>query len=979
MTSRNRIIVASLVLLLSAWSGFFCVAQNYPIVDTGQERAYDNRIEIVYPKSSEPFFGQDAQYEGNQPSYRDNGDGTITDLVTGLMWQKDPGPKKTLDQAIAGAPACRLAEYDDWRLPSIKELYSLILFSGEDVNPQLTDTSGLKPFINTEYFDFSYGDPAKGERIIDSQMATSTKYVSTTMNGSDTVFGVNFADGRIKGYPASIHRPGRGAKGFFVFYVRGNPDYGKNIFCDNGDGTITDEGTDLTWMQLDSGHLKAGKSKDGKLNWEQSLQWAENLEYAGHSDWRLPNIKELQSIVDYSRSPDTSNSAAIDPLFRVTPIRDGLGDLNYPFYWSSTSHLRDGGNASTGCYVAFGRSQGWMQGRSGGQYNLLDVHGAGSQRSDPKAGDPTQFPHGRGPQGDVIEIYNMVRAVRGGDVTTRSEGPELEPQREMPQRSSNRPSEGMMPSMRGNPQQGNMRGGRRPLGERNAPGDGQLREPNDRSSLESPASEWPTDTGHEARANAALKELPPSFVFILADDMGWTGLSTSMDRRIPNSKSDFYQTPRIDELARQGMRFSNAYSPSSLCTPSRGSILTGKSPALTRITTPGRASGQSRGNHKLIPPRHVDALPESETTIAEVLQNHGYSTAHFGKWHLNGGGPGYHGFDTHDGDTGNGGGGEYEDPNPKDIFGITDRGIAFMRQQVAQRKPFYLQLSHYAVHSPPKALAATKSEYEQKPSGARHSSVIHAAMTRDLDTGVGMILDSIERLGIAENTYVIFMSDNGAPAGPRKRSENMPLSGGKATFWEGGIRVPLIIRGPDVPSDATCHERVVGFDLFPTLCDLAGGIEIPDDVEGGSLTSMMTSNPMGMVQRPSPDLVFHFPHYAQGAEQYPQSAIYQGDFKLLRIYETKTNHLFKLSDDIGELNDLAKNMPEKVAKMEKDLFAYFSEVEAQMPIENPNYVPEASPPSGRASGGRSMGGEERSTGNRQGGAGRPNRRPRRGS
>jgi uncharacterized protein DUF1566 len=423
MSFRNSFLSAFLFVLTVECSGSPCLAQNYPIVDTRQERCYDNRLEIKYPKAGETFFGQDAQYQGNRPSYRDNGDGTITDLVTGLMWQKTPGPKKTFKKAVAGASACRVGRYDDWRLPSIKELYSLILFSGEDIDPQATDTADLNPFIDTRYFGFVYGDPAKGERVIDSQMATSTKYVSTTMRGNETMFGVNFADGRIKGYPTGSARPGRPAKGYYVFYVRDNTEYGKNDFHDNGDGTITDRATGLTWSKLDSGHLKAGENKDGKLNWEQALGWAENLEYAGHSDWRLPNAKELQSIVDYTRSPDTTRSAAIDPILSVTPIRDALGKVNYPFYWSSTTHKRMGGG-ETAVYVAFGRSQGWMS-NFGGQYSLLDVHGAGSQRSDPKAGDPSQFPRGRGPQGDVIDIYNMVRPVRGGEASFRESGPKL--------------------------------------------------------------------------------------------------------------------------------------------------------------------------------------------------------------------------------------------------------------------------------------------------------------------------------------------------------------------------------------------------------------------------------------------------------------------------------------------------------------------------------------------------------------------------
>ncbi|HUT89722.1 MAG TPA: DUF1566 domain-containing protein [Thermoguttaceae bacterium] len=682
MNCRNSLLSAFLLVLTVACSGSVCLAQDYPIVDTGQERCYDNRREIKYPKAGDPFFGQDAQYQGNQPAYRDNGDGTITDPVTGLMWQKDPGPKKTFDEAVAGASACRVGGYDDWRLPSIKELYSLILFSGEDVDPQSTDTSDLKPFIDRDHFGFVYGDPAKGERIIDSQMATSTKYVSTTMRGNETMFGVNFADGRIKGYPTGPGRPGRPSKGYYVFYVRGNTEYGKNDFHDNNDGTIADRATGLTWAKLDSGHLKAGENQDGKLNWEQALRWAEDLEYAGYSDWRLPNIKELQSIVDYTRSPDTTQSAAIDPIFSVTPIRDALGEVNYPFYWSSTTHKRMGGGAAAG-YVAFGRSQGWMRGFRG-QYDLLDVHGAGSQRSDPKAGDPSQFPRGRGPQGDVIDIYNMVRPVRGGEASFRKSGPELEPQpsgrrRRGPdqggpmgpdQRGPGRMGPGGMGAGRQGPGgmgPGGPMGGNRPRFVRrlDRDGDGKVsREEFDGpaeafdhldanqdgylSDSEGPAQQGmgpqqgqrprnrrgpgaaatrrpaqqpkPTarpkveepidaaDADKDVRADAAWNELPPSFVFILPDDMGWTGLSCPVDDRVPASKSDFYQTPRIDELARQGMRFSNAYSPSSMGTPSRASLLTGKSPALLRMTTPGPAKGQPK-DRKLIPRRHVDALP----------------------------------------------------------------------------------------------------------------------------------------------------------------------------------------------------------------------------------------------------------------------------------------------------------------------------------------------------------------------------------
>ena len=387
----------------------------YAIVDTGQIRCYDNRTEIAYPQAGEAFFGQDAHYEGLRPSYEDNGDGTVTDLNTGLMWIQDPGAKRTFAQAVAGAARCNVGDYDDWRLPSIKELYSLIVFSGVDPDPRSSRTSDLTPYIDTSAFNFTYGNAADGDRIIDSQYASATEYVHTTMGGNATVFGVNFADGRIKGYPS-----GRGPRGepktFYVLYVRGNPDYGVNDFVDNGDGTVTDRATGLTWAQADSGE---------GMNWQQALAYAESLTLAGHDDWRLPSAKELQSIVDYTRSPDTTASAAIDPVFEVTPITNEGGQTDYPCYWTGTSHCR-ADSASAAVYIAFGRALGFMQSPRSGSRTLMDVHGAGAQRSDPKSGDPDDFPQGRGPQGDVIRITNFVRCVRGGTTEPRTSGPAVE-------------------------------------------------------------------------------------------------------------------------------------------------------------------------------------------------------------------------------------------------------------------------------------------------------------------------------------------------------------------------------------------------------------------------------------------------------------------------------------------------------------------------------------------------------------------------
>lgn len=378
---------------------------DFTLADTNQELCYDTNQQITCPSATQEFYGQDAQYTGNGPRYTDNGDGTITDNITGLMWQQDPGDKMYYTDALWGSDDFTLAGYSDWRLPTIKELYSLIVFSGEDPSGyEGNDTSGLVPFIDTDYFEFEYGDTNSGERIIDAQFVSSTEYMSTTMNGNDTVFGVNFADGRIKGYGQN--------KEFFVLYVRGDNYYGENDFLDNDNETITDNATGLMWMQVDSGddsvsnQLSSFTNVDGSLNWSEALEFCENLEFASYTNWRLPNAKELQSIVDYTRSPDTKDSAAIDPLFTVTTITDEAGNANYPFYWTSTTHADSSGRDANAVYISFGEALGYMNG------SWIDVHGAGAQRSDPKTGNPDDYPTGRGPQGDAIRIYNYVRCLR---------------------------------------------------------------------------------------------------------------------------------------------------------------------------------------------------------------------------------------------------------------------------------------------------------------------------------------------------------------------------------------------------------------------------------------------------------------------------------------------------------------------------------------------------------------------------------------
>lgn len=410
-------------LFLSLTLAIAVSAQTYKIVDTGQTQFYNTQDEITAPEAGSPFYGQDASIDGHQPDYTDNGDGTVTDNVTGLMWQQstdlngdgemDVDDKMSQAEAQAGADTFGLAGYSDWRLPTIKEAYSLFMFSGEDPSGyEGTDTDNLVPFVDTTYFDVAYGDIDAGERIIDGQYASSTVYVGTTMNGDETMFGVNFVDGRIKGYPMGAMPGQTEDKQFYVLYVRGNEAYGINEFVDNGDSTISDLATGLMWMQDDS---QVG------MDWESALAYAQTQNEAnllGYDDWRLPNAKELHSILDYTRSPSTSNSAAIDPVFECTPITDEGGDMNYPFYWSSSTHANME-NGAWGAYLCFGEALGFMQAPFPPfDVSLLDVHGAGSQRSDPKAGNADEYPEGHGPQGDVIRIDNFVRLVRDIETTT---------------------------------------------------------------------------------------------------------------------------------------------------------------------------------------------------------------------------------------------------------------------------------------------------------------------------------------------------------------------------------------------------------------------------------------------------------------------------------------------------------------------------------------------------------------------------------
>lgn len=343
----------------------------FAVVDTSQSKCYNNDAVIDCPQAGEAFSGQDAQFSENPTSYTNNGDGTVTDHVTGLMWQQAMSDKVSYADAISGASAQTIGGYSDWRVPTIKELYSLMNFNGTDISASSSGT--VVPFIDS-VFGFTYPDTSGGNRPINSQWVTSTEYVSTVLNNDKCFFGVNFVDGRIKCYPEAA-REGSDGKDYYVRYVR-NADgaktstYGVNAFSDQGNGTVKDAATGLTWAQKDS-----GKS----MNWRSALAYCEALDTGGVADWRLPNAKELQSIVDYSRSPATTKSAAIDPVFSSTKITDEAGKTDWGFYWTSTTHISTV-NVSDAVYIVFGRGMGYMQEYGG----WIDVHGAGSQRSDPK-------------------------------------------------------------------------------------------------------------------------------------------------------------------------------------------------------------------------------------------------------------------------------------------------------------------------------------------------------------------------------------------------------------------------------------------------------------------------------------------------------------------------------------------------------------------------------------------------------------------
>ena len=414
----------------------------------------------------------------------------------------------------------------------------------------------------------------------------------------------------------------------------------------------------------------------------------------------------------------------------------------------------------------------------------------------------------------------------------------------------------------------------------------------------------------------------PNFVFIQGEGQGWASTSVQLDPTVPESKSRDFWTPNLERLAREGVRFSNYYAPSPRCTPSRATYFTGISPARLGMTftSPGGDTGRA-----LVEPVVVRELPREATTIAELLKSAGYATAHFGKWHVGRADPRVHGFDESDGATSNSGPEKSRNPNPKQAYGITDRGIAFAKRQVAAKRPFYLQLSHYGGRSQADAKPETFESVLKRGLGRNNRNMAAAAVALDMDITIGVVLDALNERGIIDNTYVIYTADHGTPG------RNGPLQGGKGGLWDGGIRIPLLIRGPLAKANAHCSTLVTGADLVPTVADLAGlKGQIPANVEGGSLRDVLGAPETGAVSRPHDVLTFHFPHYDKDPLG-PVSAIIQGNFKLLRIYERDRSMLFDLRQDMGERDDRAARNPELVRKLDQQLTRYLTSIGAKLP------------------------------------------------
>ncbi len=426
----------------------------------------------------------------------------------------------------------------------------------------------------------------------------------------------------------------------------------------------------------------------------------------------------------------------------------------------------------------------------------------------------------------------------------------------------------------------------------------------------------------------------PSIVLILADDLGWADLGCY--------GADLHETPHLDALARQGVRFTQAYSPAPVCSPTRASLMTGKHPARLGITNWHEASANPPRGRKMMEAPSKPNLPLGEVTMAERLREAGYATALVGKWHLGTADhyPEAQGFDVNIGGTFWGAPAtffapyrgqvreEYRyvpglGPAPQGEY-LTDRltmeAAQWIDRMRAQRQPYFLYLAHHAPHTPIEAKKPMIERYERKlRAGMNHTNAAYAAMVESLDESVGQVLRHVDR----RNTLVVFTSDNGGylESGGKKVTSNAPLRSGKGSLYEGGIRVPLLVSGPGVRM-GTCEQPVWLTDLFPTLTGSAA--------EDGLNLWPLLRNPAGKVERDA--LYFHYPHYYPTTT--PVGAIRAGNWKLLEYFEDGRLELFDLASDPFEQHDIASAQPARVRELRDKLVAWRAQVGAPMPRMN---------------------------------------------
>jgi arylsulfatase A len=435
---------------------------------------------------------------------------------------------------------------------------------------------------------------------------------------------------------------------------------------------------------------------------------------------------------------------------------------------------------------------------------------------------------------------------------------------------------------------------------------------------------------------------PRNIVLVLIDDMGAADGSCF--------GSTFYRTPELERLAKSGMRFTQAYASCAVCSPTRAAIMTGKTPARLHLTDwiPGEGTpGQSRFRV----PDWQQSLPREEVTLAEALKELGYATASIGKWHLGGANssPRHQGFDLNiaGGPIGHPAsyfwpygnlGATHRVPGLEEAGGtsgeyLTDRLTSEALQfiETNSTRPFFLYLAHYAVHSPLMAKEEMIQAAARNTPGKGQSNAVYSAMLKSVDESVGRILNKLEELRIADQTIVVFTSDNGGAVhfGKPAATSNPPWRLGKGYPYEGGLRVPLLVRAPGVTRPAsTCDVPVVSHDFFPTLLELAGGRIPKKIVDGISFVPLLR----GESPRSARELFWHYPHYWNGTAVTPYSVVRSGDWKLIRLYEFDREELYNLRQDPGEEHDLAALESQKLRRLSGTLDNWLKEVEAQMPV-----------------------------------------------